>query len=108
MPVRPVRAPYLAEGLHGRRRQVVDFYHLGEKNLHLGRADYQRQYEPILYGWKDGSQHFWSGARDQGDVCFVDKPHVNDLHPTIKPVELIERAITNSSKSRDIVLDLPS
>jgi DNA modification methylase len=36
----------------------------------------------------------------------VDKPRVNDLHPTMKPVELIERAITNSSKSRDIVLDL--
>jgi hypothetical protein len=32
----------------------------------LGRADYQRQYEPILYGWKDGSDHYWCGARDQG------------------------------------------
>ena len=72
----------------------------------LGRADYQRQYEPILYGWKDGSQHYWCGARDQGDVWFVDKPRVNDLHPTMKPVELVERAITNSSKGRDIVLDL--
>ena len=72
----------------------------------LGRADYQRQYEPILYGWKQGADHFWCGARDQGDVWFVDKPRVNDLHPTMKPVELIERAITNSSKSRDIVLDL--
>ena len=72
----------------------------------LGRADYQRQYEPILYGWKQGTDHFWCGARDQGDVWFVDKPRVNDLHPTMKPVELIERAIQNSSKSRDIVLDL--
>ena len=34
----------------------------------LGRADYQRQYEPILYGWKDGNDHYWCGARDQGDV----------------------------------------
>lgn len=72
----------------------------------LGRADYQRQYEPILYGWKQGADHFWCGARDQGDVWFIDKPRVNDLHPTMKPVELVERAITNSSKSRDIVLDL--
>jgi DNA modification methylase len=72
----------------------------------LGRADYQRQYEPILYGWKQGTDHFWCGARDQGDVWFVDKPRVNDLHPTMKPVELIERAIRNSSKNRDIVLDL--
>lgn len=72
----------------------------------LGRSDYQRQYEPILYGWKAGADHFWCGARDQGDVWFVDKPQVNDLHPTMKPVELVERAIRNSSKSRDIVLDL--
>ena len=71
----------------------------------LGRADYQRQYEPILYGWKDGADHFWCGARDQGDVWFFDKPHKNDLHPTMKPVALVERAIRNSSKSRDTVLD---
>ncbi|MGE0854115.1 MAG: site-specific DNA-methyltransferase [Geminicoccaceae bacterium] len=72
----------------------------------LGRADYQRQYEPILYGWKDGTDHYWCGARDQGDVWFFDKPAKNDLHPTMKPVALVERAIKNSSKSRDIVLDL--
>lgn len=72
----------------------------------MGRADYQRQYEPILYGWKDGTDHYWCGARDQGDVWFIDKPHKNDLHPTMKPVALVERAIRNSSKSRDIVLDL--
>jgi DNA modification methylase len=71
----------------------------------LGRSDYQRQYEPILYGWKDGADHYWCGARDQGDVWFIDKPARNDLHPTMKPVVLVERAIRNSSKSRDIVLD---
>ena len=71
----------------------------------LGRADYQRQYEPILYGWKEGADHYWCGARDQGDVWLIDKPHKNDLHPTMKPVALVERAIRNSSKSRDIVLD---
>ena len=71
----------------------------------LGRSDYQRQYEPILYGWKEGTDHYWCGARDQGDVWFVDKPARNDLHPTMKPVALIERALRNSSKSRDVVLD---
>jgi DNA modification methylase len=71
----------------------------------LGRSDYQRQYEPILYGWKEGTDHFWCGARDQGDVWFIKKPHTNDLHPTMKPVELVERAIRNSSKGRDTVLD---
>ena len=71
----------------------------------MGRADYQRQYEPILYGWKDGAQHYWCGAPDQGDVWQIKKPHKNDLHPTMKPVELMESAVRNSSKTRDIVLD---
>jgi DNA modification methylase len=71
----------------------------------MGRSDYQRQYEPILYGWKEGTDHFWCGARDQGDVWSIKKPHVNDLHPTMKPVELVERAVRNSSKDRDTVLD---
>ena len=71
----------------------------------LGRADYQRQYEPILYGWREGADHFWCGARDQGDVWNIKKPHKNDLHPTMKPVELVERAVRNSSKTQDLVLD---
>ncbi|HYF08418.1 MAG TPA: site-specific DNA-methyltransferase [Acetobacteraceae bacterium] len=71
----------------------------------LGRSDYQRQYEPILYGWPKGVDHFWCGARDQGDVWFCDRPKVNDLHPTMKPVALVERAVRNSSKTQDIVLD---
>lgn len=71
----------------------------------MGRSDYQRQYEPILYGWKEGTDHFWCGARDQGDVWLVKKPVSNDLHPTMKPIELVERAVRNSSKSRDTVLD---
>ena len=71
----------------------------------IGRSDYQRQYEPILYGWKDGAKHYWCGARNQGDVWFFDKPRKNDLHPTMKPVALVERAISNSSKAGHIVLD---
>ena len=71
----------------------------------MGRADYQRQYEPILYGWPDGSQRHWCGARDQGDVWQIKKPQKNDLHPTMKPVELVERAIRNSSRPGQLVLD---
>jgi hypothetical protein len=47
----------------------------------LGRADYQRQYEPILYGWPQGHDRYWCGARDQGDVWFFDKPVRNELAP---------------------------
>ena len=71
----------------------------------LGRADYQRQYEPILYGWPEGAQRHWCGDRDQGDVWNIKKPQKNDLHPTMKPVELVERAIRNSSRPGNMVLD---
>ncbi len=71
----------------------------------LGHADYQRQFEPILYGWPEGRKHYWCGARDQGDVWMIQRPARNDLHPTMKPVELVRRAVLNSSKTRAIVLD---
>ncbi|GIX24891.1 MAG: methyltransferase [Caldimonas sp.] len=71
----------------------------------LGRSDYQRQYEPILYGWPEGATRHWCGDRDQGDVWQIKKPQKNDLHPTMKPVELVERAIRNSSRPGDVVLD---
>ena len=71
----------------------------------LGHADYQRQFEPILYGWPEGSKRHWCGDRDQGDVWQIRKPAKNDLHPTMKPVELVERAIRNSSRPGDVVLD---
>ncbi|SCK61231.1 DNA modification methylase [Variovorax sp. HW608] len=71
----------------------------------LGRADYQRQYEPILYGWPEGGERHWCGDRDQGDVWQIKKPQKNDLHPTMKPVELVERALRNSSRLGNVVLD---
>ncbi|MBD3873622.1 DNA modification methylase [Pseudomonas kunmingensis] len=71
----------------------------------LGRSDYQRQYEPILYGWPEGASRHWCGDRDQSDVWQIKKPHKNDLHPTMKPVELVERALRNSSRPGDVVLD---
>ncbi len=72
----------------------------------LGRSDYQRMYEPILYGWRDGTDHFWCGARDEGDVWFIKRPMANLEHPTMKPVELVERALRNSSKTQDTILDV--
>jgi DNA modification methylase len=71
----------------------------------LGRSDYHRQYEPILYGWPEGQSHYWCGARDQSDVWLIKKPAHNDLHPTMKPVELVRRAIQNSSPRDALILD---
>lgn len=71
----------------------------------LGRSDYQRQYEPILYGWPKDKRHYWCGDRDQSDVWEYNKPQKNDLHPTMKPIDLCARAIKNSSRKGNCVAD---
>jgi DNA modification methylase len=98
----------------------------------IGRANYQRQYEPIIYGWFEGSSHYWSGVRNLGDVCgqqnikrdddgtplvrvesyAIDsdiwefaKPTVSKEHPTMKPIGLVARALRNSSRPGDLILD---
>ena len=72
----------------------------------LGRSHYQSGHEPILYGWhpKAGQRH-WCGDRTQSNVWVYPKPNRNKEHPTMKPVELVERAIRNSSEPGDWVLD---
>ncbi|MCZ7665170.1 MAG: site-specific DNA-methyltransferase [Thermoleophilia bacterium] len=72
----------------------------------LGRADYQRSYEPIWYGWREEAKRHWCGDRDQGDVWQVPRPSASEAHPTMKPLALVERAIENSSDRGDVVLDL--
>jgi DNA modification methylase len=97
---RPLQAAFRAAGGHW-----STFVIWAKNTFTLGRADYQRQYEPILYGWPEGADRHWCGDRDQGDVWQIKKPQKNDLHPTMKPVELVERAIRNSSRPGDVVLD---
>jgi DNA modification methylase len=71
----------------------------------LGRSDMQRAYEQVLYGWKEGQDHFWCGSRREPDLWVIPKPKKSPLHPTMKPVALVERAIRNSSRRGDLVLD---
>lgn len=101
----------------------------------LGRQDYQWQHEPILYGWKPGAAHRWFGDFDKATVIDdepdvneltkaelkaavrdlrndrnttvvrVDKPSKSELHPTTKPVRLIQQALQNSSQRGNRVLD---
>jgi DNA modification methylase len=71
----------------------------------LGRADYQRAYEPIWFGWREGASHHWCGDRDQDDVWEINRPSDAPLHPTMKPLPLMERAIANSSVAGGLVLD---
>jgi DNA modification methylase len=74
--------------------------------LVLGRQDYHWRHEPILYGWKEGAAHFFVNDRTQDTIWEYNKPKRNDVHPTMKPLELVGKAINNSSKPRDKVLDL--
>ena len=100
----------------------------------LGRQHYNWQHEPILYGWKQGSHHWYGGqaattvidddvnlrklskvelvrlvreyqARECTTVLRENRPSVSDLHPTMKPIHLCARLIANSSAPGDIVLD---
>jgi DNA modification methylase len=72
----------------------------------LGHGDYHFQHEPILYGWnKEGSHQFY-GDRSQTTVWHIDRPTKSIEHPTMKPVALVAKAVSNSSKEGDIVLDL--
>lgn len=72
----------------------------------MGRQDYHWQHEPILYGWAPGAAHHWHGDRKQSTVWNFDRPNRSEDHPTMKPVELVERALENSSGRGDKVLDL--
>ena len=73
--------------------------------LVLGRQDYQWLHEPALYGWKDGAAHAWYNDRSQTTVMEYNKPKHNDVHPTMKPVEMLVYLIKNSSRRGDIVID---
>ena len=75
-------------------------------SLVLSRKDYHTKYEPIWYGWKEGNRLCPLEDRKQCDVWDIPRPKKSEEHPTMKPVELVARAITNSSKPGNIVIDL--
>jgi len=72
----------------------------------MGRQDYHWKHEPCLYGWKEGSGHLWASDRKQTTIITCKRPSKSELHPTMKPVELMEYQIKNNTKGEDIVLDL--
>ncbi len=75
-------------------------------SLVLSRKDYHTRYEPIWYGWLDGSKRLFPlKDRTQDDVWEIPRPRRSDEHPTMKPIELVVRAIQNSSRADDNVID---
>lgn len=88
-----------------------EFFHFSsmiiwaKNSLTLSQTDYQSQHEPCLYGWMDNGKHSWYSDRKQTSVWRFDKERVAG-HTTPKPVALVEKAISNSSKGGDSILDL--
>lgn len=75
--------------------------------LILSGKDYHSRHETILYGWnKKIENRLRVEDRKQDDVWEIKRPSNSDLHPTMKPIELIERMLINSSKKEHIILDL--
>ncbi|MFA5291922.1 MAG: DNA modification methylase [Phycisphaerae bacterium] len=72
----------------------------------FGFARYKFQHEPIFYCHIEGQSDAWYGDLTQTTVWNEKKPSANRLHPTMKPVEIVQRALVNSSKAGDMVLDL--
>jgi DNA modification methylase len=92
-------------------RVFREFFHFSsmiiwaKNSLTLSQTDYQSMHEPCIYGWMDNGTHVWHSDRKQTSVWRFDKERV-DGHTTPKPVELVAKAINNSSKGGDSVIDL--
>jgi DNA modification methylase len=97
----PYDQAFKAAGLHLSSIIVWD-----KGSLVLTRKDYHSQYELIFYGWVAGKPHTFHGGRGQTDIWAVSRDYPREyLHPTQKPVELVERAIENSSRPGQTLLD---
>lgn len=88
-----------------------EFFHFSsmiiwaKNSLTLSQTDYQSQHEPCLYGWMNNGSHAWYSDRKQTSVWKFDKERIQG-HTTPKPVELVAKALQNSSKGGDSVMDL--
>ena len=93
---------FLDSGL--KQRSIIAWY---KKGGGFGdfMAQYMNAYEPCIYG-SNGDSVNWYGASNEKTVWEINKEKVCDLHPTMKPIEVVARAINNSSKKEDSVLDL--
>ena len=79
-----------------------------EKNsatFSLGRLDYEYQHEPISYTWTKRHHNYREGEY-RTTIWKYDKPKKCDLHPTMKPVALVENCLKDATKEGDAVVDL--
>ena len=99
---------YYRLGAHKIINELKENYHgtiIWKKNNHtLSNSDYMSLYEPVIYGWT--KEHNFYGSKRNFDVWEIERTQKNELHPTMKPIEVCSKAIKNSSKQNEIVLDL--
>lgn len=96
----------MMQAIHHSKWQLKHSLIWQKQNFVFGRCDYHYQHEPVLYGWKKKGTHNWYAYRSQSSLLQFDKPHKSDLHPTTKPIDLLEYLINNSTKQNDKVADL--
>jgi len=73
-------------------------------NHTLSNSDYMSKCEHIFYGWVQ--EHNFYGGNNGMDIWEIPRTQKNELHPTMKPIPLCEKAISDASKINDKVLDL--
>ena len=83
----------------------VLIWNKNRQNFSLGRLDYEYKHEPILFTWKK-THKFYGEGQFKNSVWDIDKPLKSDLHPTMKPIALVENALLNSSQKGELCMDL--
>jgi DNA modification methylase len=78
-----------------------------KESFAIGYGDYNQQTEFCLYGWQENNgAHRWYGPTNESTLWQVHRDPTKEYkHPTQKPLELAERAMRNSSRRGQIVLD---
>jgi DNA modification methylase len=76
-----------------------------KESIVLSQTDYQSKHEPCMYGWFDNGTHKWYSDRKQESV-WIAKSKREEGHTTPKPIEIITKALNNSSKVNHLILDL--
>ena len=77
-----------------------------KENFNISRLDHHPKHEIITYWWKKWAKHRWFNNRSQTDVLEFKREVSKNVHPTQKPVELLEYLINNSSQKNEVILDL--
>ncbi len=97
----PFMSNFLKAGFHFAQNCIW-----AKQQFVMTRKDYHYQHEPVLYGWKEGKAHPWHTDRKQASIWSFNRPFRNELHPTMKPIDLLEYPLRNSTLPGQIVVDL--